>query len=236
MAQPRSLEESAQILDAFDRVVSREAYNLSRWPELTWQQLHNRLQWKEPVRPLLEPERRRRSVSGSPLWMRTRTPFRESRALLRTLQGHTVFVNACAVAPDGSFVVSASGDNTLKVWDPSTGEELRTLQGHTDVVHGCAVAADGSFMVSAGEDNTLKVWDPSTGEELRAVQVHTGPVFGCAAAPDGSFVVSSAGGDSTLKLWDPSTGEGRGGLRGHTGAVCGCAVAPDGSLVARARC
>ena len=31
--------------------------------------------------------------------------------------------------PDGRRVVSASGDNTLKVWDVATGECLATLEG-----------------------------------------------------------------------------------------------------------
>ena len=37
IATDRSVEESAEILDAFQQSVSREAHNLSRWPELTWQ-------------------------------------------------------------------------------------------------------------------------------------------------------------------------------------------------------
>ena len=52
-------------------------------------------------------------------------------ALIRTLQGHTYWVNGCAVSPDGAFIVSASEDNTLKVWDARSGEARLTLQGHT---------------------------------------------------------------------------------------------------------
>ena len=40
-------------------------------------------------------------------------------------------VNGVAVSPDGRRAVSASSDNTLKVWDLETGEELRTLAGHS---------------------------------------------------------------------------------------------------------
>jgi hypothetical protein len=48
-------------LDAFERALRREIHNLSRRPELLWQQLHNRLQWEdERVSDLLEPERARR--------------------------------------------------------------------------------------------------------------------------------------------------------------------------------
>ena len=37
---------------------------------------------------------------------------------------------AVAVTPDGRHAVSASEDQTLKVWDLASGAELRTLAGH----------------------------------------------------------------------------------------------------------
>ena len=42
--------------------------------------------------------------------------------------------------PDGRRVVSASDDNTLKVWDIATGECVATLEGHSDWVR-CAASA-----------------------------------------------------------------------------------------------
>ncbi|MBE7557276.1 MAG: hypothetical protein HS126_40080 [Anaerolineales bacterium] len=36
-----------------------------------------------------------------------------------------------AITPDGTRVVSASDDETLKVWDLRSGLELVTMRGHT---------------------------------------------------------------------------------------------------------
>jgi WD40 repeat protein len=55
--------------------------------------------------------------------------------------------------------VSASEDQTLKVWDLDSGCELRTLEGHSDSVYSVAVTPDGRWAVSASYDRTLKVWD-----------------------------------------------------------------------------
>jgi WD40 repeat protein len=57
-------------------------------------------------------------------------------ALIRTLSGHTADVNGCAISADGALIVSASDDNTLKVWDAHTAALLRTLSGHTSRVTG----------------------------------------------------------------------------------------------------
>ena len=64
--------------------------------------------------------------------------------------------DGCAVSPDGTWIVSASWDKTLKVWDAGTGEARLTLHGHTDAVWGCAVSPDGAFIVSASYDKRSK--------------------------------------------------------------------------------
>jgi len=151
-------------------------------------------------------------------------------------------VRGCAVAPDGSLIVSASADMTLKLWDPATGASLRTLEGHGDWVDACAVSPDGSLVVSGGWDCTVRLWNAVTGEEVRTLTGHSGRVTACAVAPDGSFIVSAAGvtakgsweDDTLVKLWDPATGEELRSLRGHTRPAHACAVAPDGSFVVSA--
>jgi WD40 repeat protein len=226
--------QRARALEAFARAISREAHNVARQPDLLWQQLHNRLQWEDGgLSEILAPERSRRSRSGAAPWLRTRLPFGESEAAERTLAGHTGPCMGCAVSRDGSFVVSASLDNTLKIWDTATGEERATLAGHTDSILGCAISPDGSFVVSASSDNTLKIWDAETGNERATLQGHGAWVRGCAVSPDGTFVVSASA-DWTLKVWDVATASLRATLRGHAGDVNGCAISPDGSFVVSA--
>jgi len=121
-------EAQRQVLEGFAGTLKRESHNLLHQPNLLWQQLYNRLQWEDkPVPQLLAPELARRSAPGGAPWLKTKTPFRESKALIRTLAGHTSTVDTCAVSPDGSFVVSGSGDCTLKIWDAKTGKERATI-------------------------------------------------------------------------------------------------------------
>ena len=74
----------------------------------------------------------------------------------RVLEGHTSTVCGVAALADGR-VVSASADNTLRVWNATTGACERVLEGHTNVVFGVAALADGR-VVSASRDRTLIVW------------------------------------------------------------------------------
>jgi WD40 repeat protein len=141
-------------------------------------------------------------------------------------------VRTCAISPDCSFIVSASSDRTLKIWD-AAGRERATPTGHSDTVLACAISPDCSFIVSASDDRTLKVWDASTGKERATLGGHSGEVLACAISPDCSFIVSASS-DRTLKIWDAATGKERVTLRGHNGTVRTCAISPDCTFVVSA--
>jgi WD40 repeat protein len=169
-------------------------------------------------------------AAGAPApWLRPLQPALHppGTGLLRTLEGHSDSVSGVAVTPDGMRAVSASGDNTLKVWDLETGRALYTLEGHTAYVSGVAVAKDGKRAVSASADNTLKVWDLQTGRALRTLEGHAASVNSVTVTPDGERAVSASA-DKTLKVWDLATGRVLRTLEDHSDYVFSVAVMPDG--------
>ncbi|MBD2204724.1 WD40 repeat domain-containing protein, partial [Calothrix sp. FACHB-168] len=127
---------------------------------------------------------------------------------------------------DGKYAISASYDNTLKVWDWQTGQQLRTLEGHSDSVNAIALSADGKYAISASGDNTLKVWDWQTGQQLRTLEGHSDWVNAIALSADGKYAISASD-DKTLKVWNWQTGELIATFTGEDRIFC-CAVAPDG--------
>src|SRR5712692_4339553 len=124
--------ERSATVEAFARALKREAPVFLQRPELLWQQLYNRLQWEdEPVPQLLAPELAHRSSPGATPWLRTRTPFRESRALIRTLAGtreESKLVRSARTAPSSSQPVrtrpSRSGMRPAGKSAPPSGNAL----------------------------------------------------------------------------------------------------------------
>ncbi len=121
-------------------------------------------------------------------------------ALIRTLSGHTLWVNGCAISSGGDYIVSASADKMLKVWDARMGKERRTLRGHTDWVTGCAISPSGEFIVSASSDQTLKLWDARTGACLSTLYVN-GPLNACAFHPDGQHIIAAGASGVYFLRW-----------------------------------
>ena len=91
------------------------------------------------------------------------SPLQTGTPRLASTTGHYDSVRACAWSPDGQRLLSGSGDNSLKVWDASSGECLLTLSGHSFLVRACAWSPDGQRLLSGSDDNSLKVWDASSG-------------------------------------------------------------------------
>jgi WD40 repeat protein len=165
-----------------------------------------------------------------PLWPALIPP---RTGLVRTLEGHSDDVNGVAINANGRLAVSASGDNTLKVWDIEAGRELRTLQGHSQPVNGVALSSGGALAVSSSSDTTLKVWDVEAGRELRTLKGHSESVQGVAISADGRLVISASH-DCTLKVWDVESGVELRSLHGHSDFVDGVGVSADGRLAVSA--
>jgi hypothetical protein len=128
-------------------------------------------------------------------------------------------------------LASGSHDQTVKVWDASTGQDLLTLKGHTNGVSSVAFSPDGRRIASGSFDRTVKVWDAKTGQGLLTLQRHTDSVVDVAFSPDGRRIASGSH-DQTVKVWDASTGQDLLTLKGHTNGVRSVAYSPDGRLLA----
>lgn len=104
---------------------------------------------------------------------------------------------------DGSLLATASGDRTVRFWNPRTRTPVgEPLSGHTGAVHAVAFSPDGTLLATGGGDHTVRLWDPRTrtpvGDPLTG---HTGWVRSVAFSPDGALL-ATASGDGTARLYE----------------------------------
>ncbi len=80
---------------------------------------------------------------------------------LKRLIGHKDRHNTFSVSfsPDGSTIASGSADNTICLWNVSTGEHKHTFTGHTGSVISISFSPDGQTFTSGSTDGTVLLWD-----------------------------------------------------------------------------
>jgi WD40 repeat protein len=83
--------------------------------------------------------------------------WKNDDTLVKTLEGHSSFVNSVAFSPDGKYIVSGSNDRTIKLWK-NDGTLVKTLEGHSSFVNSVAFSPDGKYIVSGSSDSTIKLW------------------------------------------------------------------------------
>ncbi len=157
----------------------------------------------------------------------TPTLRRSGGALSRIFTGHTDGVLSCAISPDGRYALSGSRDQTLRLWDLSSGKQKWVVSGHSGEIRACMVTPDGCFALSASTDQTLKLWELQSGMLVRTFIGHSDPVRACVVTLDGYFVLSGSY-DKTLRLWDIQSGRLINTFTGHTDGVMSCTLSPDG--------
>ncbi|MGP0063331.1 MAG: WD40 repeat domain-containing serine/threonine protein kinase [Isosphaeraceae bacterium] len=110
-------------------------------------------------------------------------------------------------SPDGRILAgaisantSANEDNSVKLWDLSTAQELMILRGHPARVFAVAFSPDGRRIASSYMDGTVWLWDVGTGKAVLTLLGHSQFAHSVVFSPDGRKLAS--GGDTTVKLWD----------------------------------
>jgi WD40 repeat protein len=114
---------------------------------------------------------------------------------------HDSTVLRAEFSPDGTRVVTASADETARLWDARTGMPIGTPMRHTGNVWGALFSADGAYVATASADRTARIWDGWTGRALSGPMRHDWSVHDAIMSPDGTHLLTIAMDRRRFRLW-----------------------------------
>ncbi len=116
----------------------------------------------------------------------------------------TAEVNRVIFSPDGRWLVSATNDNTVKVWHVQSGELQHNLQGHPSQVKLIAFSPNSEWLATVDSDNFIKLWAMSTGL-VRHNFVYQVPISSIAFSSNNLWLAVGSL-DGQVKLWGLESG------------------------------
>jgi len=116
------------------------------------------------------------------------------------LAAHQGYLSCCRFISDNQMV-TASGDNTIMLWDIQRRQVIRTFEGHTSDVMSAIPTKDGNLIFSGGCDTFAKVWDVRTGNCTQTHMGHEADINAITVFPD-QMAFATGSDDSTVRLWD----------------------------------
>jgi WD40 repeat protein len=182
---------------------------------------------------------------------------------LQIYEGHKLGLTGADWSSDGSRVATSSIDNSVHIWDPSSGELLRKInlpKGITGNFYDWGLTVkwspddrylltiSGDRYLLGSQDYDLILWDPLNGEQVAVHEVQNSIppdagdanswfyhyTTGAGVAFANDGRLATLGGDNTALIWDPLMKNLDIKLSGHNGAINGIDWSPDFTLLATA--
>ncbi|MDD5285906.1 MAG: NACHT domain-containing protein [Desulfuromonadaceae bacterium] len=144
------------------------------------------------------------------------------------------YFSSVAWSPEGRYLACLDWlDNSVKVFNSTSGLCEITLQGHEGSGTTVSWHADGQQLASAGGDNTIQIWHISTGACLLTLRGHESQISSVSWHSNGQLL-ASAGYDNTVRIWDIASESCLMTLTGHEDGVNAVAWRPENRQLASA--
>ena len=117
------------------------------------------------------------------------------------LKGHEKGVWGAVFSPDGNQVITASQDETARIWNAETGQTEHILRPETGPVREVFFSTDSSRVITASGEESMTLWNPATGSLMHKFDNLGSRVIKVIFNPDGHKLVAITE-DGDLHLWE----------------------------------
>ena len=90
---------------------------------------------------------------------------------------HHGLVNSAVFSHDGTRILTASNDETARLWDAQSGDLIKALECHTERIRSAVFSHDGTRVLTTSYDETARIWDAQSGDVTDFIEFDAGTNF-----------------------------------------------------------
>ncbi|MCA9894161.1 MAG: sortase [Anaerolineae bacterium] len=149
----------------------------------------------------------------------------------QSIIGSDKSIDAAVFSPDGQQVTTAGRDNTVYLWDWSSGERVWQSRAHDDWVTSLVFSPDGRWLYSGSRDRTVRRINARTGELDSILGQHEARITSVAASQDGQWVASSDQ-NGIVYIYDAESSQRTGIIHSEGGQIWQVLFSPESRYLA----
>ncbi len=156
----------------------------------------------------------------------------ETGTQLQSFQADNKRVSQIAFAPDGETFLTASDDNSAKLWQTRDLAEIHRFD-HANAISAIGFTEGGRSIFVASHDYTAQLWNAESFAKIAEIGGHSKPILSFADEPTGNMF-ATGGADGLINIWNSKTGELLQTLSGNAGHVTALTFTSDATRLASA--
>ncbi|MGE3803199.1 MAG: WD40 repeat domain-containing serine/threonine protein kinase [Gemmataceae bacterium] len=138
-----------------------------------------------------------------------------------------------AISPDGGLLAAGYDSGLIRLFEPSTGNEVGRLNGHSSPVKALAFAPGRPWLASAADERHVSIWDLDKKSELTWIAIKGSKYRDLQFSRDGNLFVY-ANNDATIRVFETGTWREKYNLTGCSAPIFSVCFSPDATLLATA--
>lgn len=133
-------------------------------------------------------------------------------------QSYVIFnEGSISFSPNGEYILSVTGDKSIKIWNIHTGDLLTQLPIQNTYILSANWSPDGRYIVASNDEGEIQIWNFETKQLELKWKGHSDRINSVRYSKDGNLIVSASH-DEKIKIWS-NTGTIIATLNGHKGPV-----------------
>ena len=119
--------------------------------------------------------------------------------LINTFNAHQQNITNVAISPNGLLIATASGDQSVKIMNANTGEEIKSFVSSKNLITNLLFNNDGSLLLAATNSGGIVGWNTADWERAFVTRALNTPISSISVSRDDSYLICSSE-TSTMSL------------------------------------